>query len=652
MLNSYFAETPTPAQTVTEPEAVVTPMAETPEPAGSVQDATYGDMVGLGRTRDSIQSVFEQPEVGFTFESATAESATAVGGTPRVVGQSADGRAIVQLIGPAENLVSASVIVSLSSQTPADQIANNEYLLGLMKWAVPSWTEGTAWVRDNIDTALEADSAATTYAHLQIQLQSLQEYDALLLSVADQNWGIPALATIPIPEPAETAALADQPQVTATPTSNVQATASAQPDDVPQTLSTPRAQEPKAAESAVVIDDIVREADISEVVNLALQALTEHRGLSSDDQDAVYRAIGRTQQALDQLYETGATGDVFRAAEGLLLTQLDVLREVETAVLSEDIADMKTVVPRLVDLGERRLVFDRQLGTEDFAPAYTEQELDVVSIVRDDAALRSAMSEVMAALAQGRPVDLDISHKVYQALGETTRGLDLIDEIGQTGDVFRAAVSVLQHRRQLLIDLERAVISGNIGDLRAVAEDWVELSQEQLKFERQLSAHSSDGSGDEVPLLTPPPARNANPTATNQSGTQRGESGSTTDQSTPDAHDTYSASAEQTNRIPRYYRVQEGDTLGGIAARFGKTVGHLARLNNISSAQSLKPGSLLLISMPPYRYQVHSGDTLSEIAYRHGLDVETLMQINQLNHPDLLFIGQKLLIAEDSSESP
>jgi LysM repeat protein len=43
----------------------------------------------------------------------------------------------------------------------------------------------------------------------------------------------------------------------------------------------------------------------------------------------------------------------------------------------------------------------------------------------------------------------------------------------------------------------------------------------------------------------------------------------------------------------RRYKVRSGDTLSGIASRFGTTVAALKRLNNISDASHLRTGQIL-----------------------------------------------------------
>ena len=335
-----------------------------------------------------------------------------------------------------------------------------------------------------------------------------------------------------------------------------------------------------AAGNASVVESVVHEADITGVVDLIQGALVDHRGLSLDDNAVIYGAIGRTNQAIDHLYNTGATGDVFNTAEDLLLTQLDLLHEVEAATLSQDIGDLNTVVIGLVDVAQRRLAFERQMGNS-FTLLGAGHPVSVVDIARDDAATRVAMAEVITALATGRPVDLDISDVVYRALGETSRGLDLVDETGETGDVFTSAVNLLEQRFQFLVDLEQAVISGNLDDLRAVADSWVNLSQEQLIFERQLLAHDVNRSSRSFL------SRRAD-SFFSRSSRLGGSSIST-----------HAGSTRLGNTGTVVVTVQQGDTLGDLASRYDTTAETLARLNNISDANVIGAGMLLIVPATP-----------------------------------------------------
>lgn len=104
-----------------------------------------------------------------------------------------------------------------------------------------------------------------------------------------------------------------------------------------------------------------------------------------------------------------------------------------------------------------------------------------------------------------------------------------------------------------------------------------------------------------------------------------------------------SAPARQT------YTVQSGDTLSGIAARYGTSWQQLASDNGISDPNVIYPGQTLVIgrSTPaPARqtYTVQSGDTLSGIAAAYGTSWRHLADINGIGNPDMIYPGQVLTI--------
>ncbi|TCO47291.1 LysM peptidoglycan-binding domain-containing protein [Actinocrispum wychmicini] len=98
------------------------------------------------------------------------------------------------------------------------------------------------------------------------------------------------------------------------------------------------------------------------------------------------------------------------------------------------------------------------------------------------------------------------------------------------------------------------------------------------------------------------------------------------------------------------YTVQSGDTLSGIAARFGTTWQELQRINGIPNANLIFPGQVLRLHGDPAppppdeprTYTVVRGDTLSGIAARFGTTWRTLQEINGIANPNLIFPGQVL----------
>ncbi|MGE7219346.1 LysM peptidoglycan-binding domain-containing protein, partial [Priestia koreensis] len=100
------------------------------------------------------------------------------------------------------------------------------------------------------------------------------------------------------------------------------------------------------------------------------------------------------------------------------------------------------------------------------------------------------------------------------------------------------------------------------------------------------------------------------------------------------------------------YTVKSGDTLSGIAVKFGVTVAQLQSWNNISNADSLQIGQVLKVKSPTSgggdsgasTYTVKSGDTLSGIAVKFGVTVAQLQSWNNISNADSLQIGQVLKV--------
>ncbi|MFP4153616.1 MAG: LysM peptidoglycan-binding domain-containing protein [Alkalispirochaeta sp.] len=93
------------------------------------------------------------------------------------------------------------------------------------------------------------------------------------------------------------------------------------------------------------------------------------------------------------------------------------------------------------------------------------------------------------------------------------------------------------------------------------------------------------------------------------------------------------------------HEVQDGETLYGIARRYGVSPGDLTEQNGIASPDLLLPGTLLTI---PNRYTVERGDTLYSIARRYDTTVEALTESNGLSTSSIRE-GQILTLPEDAS---
>ena len=95
------------------------------------------------------------------------------------------------------------------------------------------------------------------------------------------------------------------------------------------------------------------------------------------------------------------------------------------------------------------------------------------------------------------------------------------------------------------------------------------------------------------------------------------------------------------------YKVQSGDTLSGIAVKFGTTVTNLSNLNGISNPNKINVGQLLYVKgkAKTSTYTVKSGDTLSGIASKYGTTAKALQNLNGITNANLIYAGQKLIVS-------
>lgn len=94
-----------------------------------------------------------------------------------------------------------------------------------------------------------------------------------------------------------------------------------------------------------------------------------------------------------------------------------------------------------------------------------------------------------------------------------------------------------------------------------------------------------------------------------------------------------------------YHTVKYGDTLSGIASRYGTTWQRLQALNGLSNPNRIYPGQRLKVTGNVYAqrtYIVRYGDTLSGIAAKLGTSVYNLQSKNSIRNANLIFVGQTL----------
>ncbi len=105
------------------------------------------------------------------------------------------------------------------------------------------------------------------------------------------------------------------------------------------------------------------------------------------------------------------------------------------------------------------------------------------------------------------------------------------------------------------------------------------------------------------------------------------------------------------------YTVVKGDTLSGIAAKFGTNYQKIASDNNIANPNLIYPGQVLKIykgSQPTNQpissncstvyHTVKSGETLSGIAKLYGTTYQEIARLSGISNPNLIYPGQKVRV--------
>ncbi|MDP5226217.1 MULTISPECIES: lytic transglycosylase domain-containing protein [Arthrobacter] len=120
--------------------------------------------------------------------------------------------------------------------------------------------------------------------------------------------------------------------------------------------------------------------------------------------------------------------------------------------------------------------------------------------------------------------------------------------------------------------------------------------------------------------------------------------------------------------VPDSYRIVSGDTMSGIAGRYGLSLSALLRLNGMRETQIIYPGQVIRLKAAPSTsapatspaapqqggsvYTVKSGDTLGAIAMRHGVSLGSLLSWNGLQMTSIIYPGQKVKVSAPGAVVP
>lgn len=118
-----------------------------------------------------------------------------------------------------------------------------------------------------------------------------------------------------------------------------------------------------------------------------------------------------------------------------------------------------------------------------------------------------------------------------------------------------------------------------------------------------------------------------------------------------------SVAAVSATAAPAVYTVQAGDTVSDVAARFGLSTPAVLAMNGLSWNSLIFPGQKLTLTDAPTkaaatpspptesgRYTVAAGDTVSGIAARFGISTQAVLDANGLGWRSIIYPGQALAI--------
>ncbi len=122
---------------------------------------------------------------------------------------------------------------------------------------------------------------------------------------------------------------------------------------------------------------------------------------------------------------------------------------------------------------------------------------------------------------------------------------------------------------------------------------------------------------------------------------------------------------------PAEYTIARGDTVSGIAGKFGLNTNEILKLNNLQPNTIIYPGQKIKLSGSPSApapapaapapaapanaggsYTVKAGDTLSGIAARHNVSLSDVFSWNGLNMRSIIYPGQKVKVGAGEAASP
>ena len=129
----------------------------------------------------------------------------------------------------------------------------------------------------------------------------------------------------------------------------------------------------------------------------------------------------------------------------------------------------------------------------------------------------------------------------------------------------------------------------------------------------------------------------------------------TIDNGTQTINNNVPVSQPTTTTTETTYVVKKGDTLSGIASKFGTTYQKIAEINGIKNPNKINVGQVLKIrssntttqttsTSGKVYYTVKRGDTLSGIAKKYGTNVAKLVMLNGIKNANKIYVNQSIRV--------
>ena len=126
-------------------------------------------------TRQQFTSTFTSPEIGFICDSSPLR-----GGKPRLLCESPNGLATLELIGPSRDLESAGLMAFVTTEAAA---LSTVYILGFVRMVYPDWEGMSDWVTSAISRATEGRTVSHLRKGYEIEVSVTASLGLILVAV-------------------------------------------------------------------------------------------------------------------------------------------------------------------------------------------------------------------------------------------------------------------------------------------------------------------------------------------------------------------------------------------------------------------------------------------------------------------------------------